>query len=73
MLTAKGMMTTCKCAAFKDFHFTTLGFTAATGEAVCCCIIIAAKMMKVSWVTGINPFSASNDLDIKDDCDGNDK
>ena len=48
-------------------------FTAAMGEAVCCCIIITAKMMKASWVTGINPFSALDDLDLKDGCDGNDK
>jgi len=64
MLTAKGMAA-CKQAAFKDCHFTTLGLMAATGEAVCCCIIIAAKTMKASWVTGINPFSASDDLDLK--------
>ena len=43
--------------SFKDNHFTVLGFTAATGEAVMCAIIIAASKLKVTDVTGFNPLS----------------
>jgi hypothetical protein len=43
--------------SFKDNHFTVLGFTAATGEAVLCAITITASKLKVTDVTGFNPLS----------------
>jgi hypothetical protein len=43
--------------SFKDNHFTVLGFTAGTGEAVLCAIIIATSKLKVTDVTGCNPLS----------------
>ena len=43
-------------AASKDSHFTVLGFTAATGEPICCAIIFAAKQLDPQWVTGVDPF-----------------
>jgi hypothetical protein len=43
--------------SFKDNHFTVLGFTAGTGNAVICAIVIAASKLKVTDVTGLNPLS----------------
>jgi len=44
-------------AATKDAHFTVLGFTAASGEAVMCAVIVAAKTFKPEWRTGFDPFA----------------
>ena len=33
-------------SAFNDCHFTVLGFTAATGQPVCCAVIIACKELQ---------------------------
>jgi len=41
----------------KDAHFTVLGFTTASGEAVMCAIIFAAKEMDPLWVQGLDPFT----------------
>jgi hypothetical protein len=43
--------------SFKDNHFTVLVFTAGTGEAVMCAIIIDPSKFKVTDVTGSNPLS----------------
>jgi hypothetical protein len=43
--------------SFKDNHFTVLGFTVANGHPTMCAIIIAASKLKVTDVTGFNPFS----------------
>jgi hypothetical protein len=42
--------------SFKDNHFTILGFTAANGHPTMCAIIITASKLKVTDVTGFNPF-----------------
>jgi hypothetical protein len=44
-------------AATKDAHFTVLGFTAASGEAVMCAVIFVAKTFKLEWQTGFDPFA----------------
>jgi hypothetical protein len=44
-------------AATKDAHFTVLGFTAASGEAVMCAVIFAAKSFRHEWRTGFDPFA----------------
>lgn len=41
----------------KDAHFTVLGFTAASGEAIMCAIIFAAKEMDPLLVHGLDPFT----------------
>ncbi len=41
----------------KDAHFTVLGFTTASGNAVMCCIIFAAKELDPLWVQGLDPFA----------------
>jgi len=38
-------------AATKDCRFTTLGFTAATGEPVMCAVIFEGKNFKEEWKT----------------------
>jgi hypothetical protein len=40
--------------SFTDYHYTTLGFTAATGEPVMCAIIIAADRLKDHETVGFN-------------------
>jgi hypothetical protein len=44
-------------AATKDAHFTVMGFTVASGDPVMCAIIFAAKVFKVEWRTGVDPFA----------------
>jgi hypothetical protein len=41
----------------KDAHFTVLGFTTASGDAVMCCVIFAAKELDPLWVQGLDPFA----------------
>jgi hypothetical protein len=41
----------------KDAHFTMLGFTMASGEAVMCCIIFAASQLDSLWAQGFNPLA----------------
>jgi hypothetical protein len=40
--------------AYNDCHFTTLGFTAADGAPVMCCVIVAAKTLTAFEASGIN-------------------
>jgi len=51
----------------KDAHFTILGFTAATGEPVMCCIIFACKELEPMMVQGLDPFATweGDELDIE--------
>jgi len=49
--------------AFKDCHFTVLGFMAATGEPILCEIVLLCKMMKMEYMMGCNPFA---DVDYVD-------
>jgi hypothetical protein len=39
-------------------HFTVLGFTAATGEAIMCAIIVAGKTIKPEVITGLDAFAS---------------
>jgi hypothetical protein len=41
----------------KDAHFTMLGYTTASGEAVMCSIIFAAKELDPLWIQGLDPFA----------------
>ncbi len=41
----------------KDAHFTVLGFTTASADAVLCCIIFAMKELDLLWVQGLDPFT----------------
>ena len=42
--------------ATTDIHFTTLGFTAGTGEPVMCAVIMKSKNdIQESWILGIDP------------------
>ena len=61
-------------AATKDAHFTVLGFTAASGEAVMCAVIFAAKSFRHEWRTGFDPFAewVGEEEDIALNC-GDDK
>jgi len=61
--------------AFKDCHFTVLGFTAATGEPVLCVIVLASKTMKMDYIMGVNPFANIDEDNLLTDnhCDGEDK
>jgi len=54
-------------ANMKDAHFTVLGFTAATGEPVMCCIIFACKELEPMMVQGLDPFATweGDELDIE--------
>jgi hypothetical protein len=38
-------------------HFTMLGFTTDSGEAVMCNIIFAASQLDSLWVQGLDPFA----------------
>jgi hypothetical protein len=53
----------------QDAHFTVLGFTAATGEAVLCAIIFAAKELEEQWVLGLDPQALW--IGDKDNLEGN--
>lgn len=44
-------------SACKDSHFTVLGFTTASGEAVMCAIVFAAQELDPGWVLGLDPFA----------------
>jgi hypothetical protein len=46
-------------------HFTVLGFTAATGEAIMCVIIVAGKTIRLNVITGLDAFA----LKIGDESD----
>jgi hypothetical protein len=46
-----------QCATTKDAHFMVLGFMAASGEAVMCGVIFAAKSFQHEWRTGFDPFA----------------
>jgi hypothetical protein len=43
--------------AYNDCQFTIIGFTAATGGAVMCAVIVAAKHLTVFEASGINYLS----------------
>jgi hypothetical protein len=53
--------------AFKDNHFTVLGFTSAYGCPVMCAIIIATSKLRVTYVMGVNPFSMDGEDITYDD------
>jgi hypothetical protein len=53
---AKGLVPR-ESATTNNHHFTVLGFTAATGEAIMCAIIVSGKSLKPEVVTGIDVFS----------------
>jgi hypothetical protein len=44
-------------ATTNNNHFTVLGFTATTGEAIMCATIVLGKTLKPEVVTGIDVFS----------------
>jgi hypothetical protein len=48
-------------------HFTVLGFTAATGEAIMCAIIASGKTMKPEVVTGLDLFATKIGHETDDD------
>ena len=61
-------------SAFKDFHFTVLGFTDAEGTPVLCAIILVCKVLKYEYVMGMNPFAEFEDSLLSDkNCDEKDK
>jgi hypothetical protein len=43
--------------AYNYFHFTVLGFTAANGAPVMCCVIVIAKNLTTFEASGINYLS----------------
>jgi hypothetical protein len=45
-------------ANMKDAHFTVLGFNAASGEPIMCCIMFACKELEPMMVQGLNPFAS---------------
>jgi len=49
--------------AFKDCHFTVLGFMAATVEPMLCAIVLLCKMMKMEYMMGCNPFADVDGID----------
>jgi hypothetical protein len=53
---AKGLVPR-ESATINNHHFTVLGFTAATGEAIMCAIIVLGKSLKPEVVTDIDVFS----------------
>jgi len=44
-------------AATADAHFTTLGFTSATGEPIMCAVIFKGTKLDPAWTLGLDPFA----------------
>jgi hypothetical protein len=62
-------------AATKDAHFTVMGFTAANGEPIMCCIIFAKAVMDPAWQLGLDPFALweGNEVDVEGNTGGEGK
>jgi hypothetical protein len=62
-----------KQAITTDLRYTTMGFTAATGEPIMCCIIFSSESTKgipINWVTGIDLTKIDADFEIREDEEG---
>ena len=62
-------------SAFKDYHFTVLGFTDAEGMPVLCAIVLVCKVLKYEYVMGVTPFAETEEnASLSDEnCDGEEK